>query len=193
MSLFDNEPVSINTIRTRKTSKTSLKPKVSSNLNPKISSTPTQNEEKYGQFSTLRESKDKSKDIYRLHGQTEDGKNTQIIINLSNEPKSYVGYDKGSNQQDLFPKSSLVFPNSPLVDDFIGPPAPPPPTSGPPAPPPTSGPPAPPPSSNGPPAPPTPPTVGKLICTKKIHRGKSFQLPQLHYLTVNCNVNILFF
>ena len=142
-----------------------MKPKVSSNLSPKISSNPTQNEEKYGQFSTLRESKDKSKDIYRLHGQSEDGKNTQIIINLSNEPKSYVGYDKGSNQKDLLPKSSLVFPNSPLVDDFIGPPAPPPPTSGPPAPPPTSGPPAPPPSTNGPPAPPTPPTVGKLIST----------------------------
>ena len=141
-----------------------MKPKVSSNLSPKISSNPTQNEEKYGQFSTLRESKDKSKDIYRLHGQSEDGKNTQIIINLSNEPKSYVGYDKGSNQQDLFSNSplekSILFPP---IDDFIGPPAPP--TSGPPAPPPTSGPPAPPPSTNGPPAPPTPPTVGKLIST----------------------------
>ena len=109
----------------------------------------------YGQFSSFQESKKGEADTYRLHGQNEEGKNTQIIINLTNEPKSYLGgYEKEqTSKEDLF---SIDYP---VYDDFIGPPAPPPsstttttiqpppaPTVGPPAPPTTVGPPAPPPS-----------------------------------------------
>ena len=108
----------------------------------------------YGQFSSFQESKKGEADTYRLHGQNEEGKNTQIIINLTNEPKSYLGgYEKENESQS---KEDLFSTDYPVYDDFIGPPAPPPstttlqpppaPTVGPPAPPTTVGPPAPPPS-----------------------------------------------
>ena len=79
-------------------------------------------EEKYGQFSTQRESKNGEKDVYRLHGQDEDGKNTQIIINLSNEPKSYIGHHPGQkfkNQPEIIGNV-----NDEMVqnDDLIAPP-----------------------------------------------------------------------
>ena len=76
-------------------------------------------EENYGQFSTLRESKNGEKDVYRLHGQDEDGKNTQIIINLSNEPKSYIGHHKFKNDPEVIPNV-----NDDIVqnDDLVSPP-----------------------------------------------------------------------
>ena len=83
-------------------------------------------EENYGQFSTLRESKKGEKDIYRLHGQDEDGKNTQIIINLSNEPKSYIGHHPGQKFKndpelnDIVQNDDLIAP--PPLLSTIGPP-----------------------------------------------------------------------
>ena len=118
----------------------------------------------YGQFSSFQESEKGETDTYRLHGQNEDGKNTQIIINLTNEPKSFLGYEKGKESQ---PKEDLFSTDYPVYDDFIGPPAPPSTTLQPP-PAPTVGPPAPPISTVGPPGPPAPPIT---------------QLPQYGYRT----------
>ena len=116
LSLFDNEPIAFNSVRSTQ-KRTNFE-----------TQTRNSNENQYSQFSTSRNtfSKD-SKDNYNLHGQKEHGKNTQIIINLSNEPKSYIGLNHHKkpepNPADLT-----------LNDDVIGPPAPPP-TAGPPAPP----------------------------------------------------------
>ena len=109
LSLFDNEPIAL--INTNVDQVVSARPRI-----------PTAKNANYGQFSTLRKTNEEQ-DVYRLHGQNEDGKNTQIIINLSNEPKSYLGLDRNRDNQDLFRQA------------FIGPPAPPPQTVGPPAPP----------------------------------------------------------
>ena len=74
----------------------------------------------YGQFSSIRESKNGEKDVYRLNGQDEDGKNTQIIINLSNEPKSYIGHhpDKNFKNDPEINVNDDIVPN----DDFLRPP-----------------------------------------------------------------------
>ena len=92
---------------------------------PRAKNTPQSKRDDYSQFSSQR-IKTEDKDLYTLHGQDEDGKNTQIIINLSNEPKSYLGLDHKSNPQPP--------PRDTLFDPIISAPAPPP-VAGPPAPP----------------------------------------------------------
>jgi hypothetical protein len=131
LSLFDNEPVSHGVgpaqpaiITVRGLAKPVPPPRTNNFKARQEKSTADQ----YSQFSTLQED-----GTYKLHGQSPDGKNTQIIINLSNEPKSWLvgsGSGDGSKQPrgpDFGPPSpSFGFDRTVSLDGrFIGPPAPP--------------------------------------------------------------------
>ena len=158
ISLFDNEPVGIQTLNTivpftrevhsgvhrvhtipqrvpqvnsvvpsvtRVVPKHKKVPTETRRIQNEVLTTPQSKSDAYSQFSSQR-IKTEDKDLYTLHGQEEvDGKNTQIIINLSNEPKSYLGLDQPNTQ----PFRDTIF------DPIISAPAPPPPIVGPPAPP----------------------------------------------------------
>ena len=158
-SLFDNEPIGIQTLSTivpftrqvqsgfnRVNKMPQRVPKVNSvvpsvtrmvpkskkvstetrRMQNEILPTPQSKSDAYSQFSSQR-IKTEDKDLYTLHGQEEvDGKNTQIIINLSNEPKSYLGLDQKPDTQPF---------RDTLFDPIISAPAPPSPVVGPPAPP----------------------------------------------------------
>ena len=158
ISLFDNEPVGIQTLNTivpftrevqsgvhrvhtipqrvpqvnsvvpsvtRVVPKHKKVPTETRRIQNEVLTTPQSKSDAYSQFSSQR-IKTEDKDLYTLHGQEEvDGKNTQIIINLSNEPKSYLGLDQPNTQ----PFRDTLF------DPIISAPAPPPPIVGPPAPP----------------------------------------------------------
>ncbi len=152
VSLFDNEPISIigqqPQLRVLQPPigpprPTASRPRERQTVKPSASLFDReQNEdraigdEKYGQFFTSRDGTEAS-GSYKLHGQSPDGKNTQIIINLSNEPKSWLvgDGDKAGHPEETGPPARPVFDDN----NFIGPPAPPtrpPPTAAPPPPPP---------------------------------------------------------